>query len=79
MYLILCVGAGSWSFRGVQAVVEELEKPGPSDPVECPLSVPGGCEEFIMMYYQYLEILVQNGKDQRYPPQTYTLPSAPST
>jgi len=32
-----------------------------------------------MMYYKYLEILVQNGMDQRYPPQTYTLPSALST
>ena len=56
-------------------VAEEDEKPGFSGSLKCPASVPEGCEGFD---YQYLESLAQNGKDQRYPPQTYTLPSAQS-
>ena len=78
IYLIMCTGAGSWSFRGVQAVVLDLEKSALSDPAVGPLSVPVVCEWFIMVYYQYLESLVWDEKDQRHPPQTYTLPSASS-
>jgi len=74
------IGVGSWSFRAVQAVVSELEKSALPDPVvdQNPARVPGGYEEFITMHYQYLEILLQNGEDPRHPPQTYTLPLAPS-
>jgi len=52
------VGAGSWSFIGIQAIAWELEKPAPCNPRGYLLTAPGGCNRFIAMYYQYLEILV---------------------
>ena len=49
IYLIAYVGAGSWSFRGVQAIVLGSEKLALCDLEEDASILPGGCSGFIVM------------------------------
>ena len=72
IYLIAYVGAGSWSFRGVQAIVLGSEKLAPHDlnqaivlgsgklaPYDLTVDapiLPRGCSGFIITQYQCLEI-----------------------
>jgi hypothetical protein len=52
IYLMARVGAGSRSFRGVQAVVLKYKKSPPRVPGVGSLTVPEGSELFIAVYYQ---------------------------